>query len=257
MPDSNILQEDLFNFLLATANAPFSGWNFSYITTTGRMVEAPLPWSYASILLAEFRKTQSLLDMDTGGGEYLSSLQPLPAYTCATEGYAPNVPIACERLEPLGVKVYEVRGNTTLPFNDNQFDLVSNRHGAYSAREVSRVLKPGGQFITQQVGGSNLTELNSLLGASPYQYSSGQLDYAVQELQDAGWHIVVQKEDHPITRFFDVGAIIYYLKAISWQVSDFTVEKYFDKLVEIHNRIQQEHYLDVRAHRFLIFARKL
>ncbi len=257
MPDGKIQQEDLFNFLLADANTPFSGWNFSYITATGRMVEAPLPWSYASILLNQFRNTQSLLDMGTGGGEYLSFLQPLPAHTCATEGYTPNVSIARQRLEPLKVKVYEVRGNNILPFADKQFDLVINRHEAYSAREVWRILKPGGQFITQQVGGSNCVELNSLLGAPTYQYSDWQLDYAVQELRDAGWHLVTQKEDHPITRFFDVGALLYYLKAIPWQISDFSVEKYFEGLVALHNRIQQEQYLDVHAHRFLIIARKL
>jgi SAM-dependent methyltransferase len=257
MSDTKIREEDFFNFLLADANAPFSGWNFSYITTTGRMAEAPPSWSYASILLNYFRNTQSLLDMGTGGGEFLSFLHPLPTNTCATEGYAPNVPIARQRLEPLGIKVYEARGNAALPFANNQFDLVINRHEAYSAREVWRILKPGGQFITQQVGGSNCTELNSLMGAPPYQYSDWQLDYAVQELQDAGWHIITQREDHPVTRFFDVGALIYYLKAIPWQVSDFSLEKYFDRLVELHNKIQQEHYLTVHDHRFLIIARKL
>lgn len=257
MPDNKILHEDLFNFLLADANAPFSGWDFSHITSTGRMVEAPLTWSYASILLRELRNTPSLLDMGTGGGEYLSSLQPLPPYTCATEGYIPNVPIARSRLEPLGVKVYETKGNSTLPFADDQFDLIINRHGAYSVREVYRILKPDCQFITQQVGGSNNADLNLLFNAPLYQYSAWQLDYAIQELRDAGWHIVAQKEDHPITRFFDIGAIIYYLKAIPWQIADFSVEKYFDKLVEIHNRIQRDHYLDVHSHRFLIIARKL
>jgi SAM-dependent methyltransferase len=257
MPDAKILHEDLFNFLLADANAPFSGWDFSHIISTGRMVEAPLTWSYTSILLQQFRNVQFMLDMGTGGGEYLSSLQPLPASTYAIEGYLPNVPIARNRLEPLGVKVYEARGNSTLPFADNQFDLVINRHEAYSAREVYRILKPGCQFVTQQVGGSNNNDLNLLFNAPLYQYEAWQLDYAVQELQDVGWHIVAQKEDHPITRFFDIGAIIYYLKAIPWQVANFSVEKYFDRLVEIHNRIQQEDYLDVHSHRFLIVARKI
>ena len=187
MSDDKILHEDLFNFLLNDVNAPFSGWDFSHIISTGRMVEAPLTWSYGSILLRELRNTPSLLDMGTGGGEYLSSLQPLPPYTFATEGYVPNVPIARSRLEPLGVKVYEARGNsTTLPFVDNQFDLIINRHEAYSAREVYRILKPGCHFITQQVGGSNNADLNLLFNAPLYQYAFWQLDYAVQELRDAG-----------------------------------------------------------------------
>src|SRR5579859_747197 len=99
---------ELFDFLMAEAAYPFEGWNFSHITKTDRMAEAPLSWSYASKLLIRLRKAQSLLDMGTGGGEFLSSLQPLPPLTCATEGYAPNVPVARQRLAPLGVQVYEV-----------------------------------------------------------------------------------------------------------------------------------------------------
>jgi len=259
MSNTLILQEELFNSLLAEANHPFSGWDFSHITMTGRMVDAPLTWSYASIVLNHLKSAQSLLDMDTGGGEYLSSLQPLPSHTCATEGYAPNVSVARKRLEPLGVQVYEAIGKSELPFAANQFDLVINRHGAYIAKEVWRILKPGGLFITQQVDCSNFTELNALLNAPPsaFQYLNWRLESAIQEVQPADWHVIAQKEEQPITRFFDIGAIIYYLKAISWQVPDFTVEKYFDKLVEIHNKIQRDGYIDIHYHRFLIVARKL
>jgi len=52
----------------------------------------------------------------------------------------------------------------------------------------------------------------------------------------------------------DTGAIVYYLKAISWQVPGFTVEKYFDKLKKIDSIIQNESYIDVTCHRFLIIA---
>jgi hypothetical protein len=90
---------ELFDLLMADANHPFTGWDFSHISATGRMAEAPLTWSYVSKLLVRLRKALALLDMGIGGGEFLSSLQPLPPYTCATEGYAPNVPVARQRLE--------------------------------------------------------------------------------------------------------------------------------------------------------------
>ena len=51
------------------------------------------------------RDAATMLDMGTGGGEFLFSLHPLPKTVYATEGYKPNVPIARQRLEPLGVKV--------------------------------------------------------------------------------------------------------------------------------------------------------
>ena len=251
-----IRDEELFDFFVQETKQPFSGWNFAHIEVTRRVVEAPLAWSYASTVLAQFRSARSLLDMGTGGGEFLSSLQPLPALTCATEKYAPNVPLAQQRLEPLGVRVYAVDDDTHLPFSAGQFDLMINRHESYAPQEVLRVLKPGGLFITQQVGGGNLSDLNEFLGAQPYMFEHWDLENAAQGLRDAGWQIVAQKEERPVTRFFDVGALIYYLKAVPRQVEGFSVEKYFAKLVEMHNRIQRDGYFDVHYHRFLIIAEK-
>jgi SAM-dependent methyltransferase len=248
--------KEFFDFLIEEATHPFSGWDFSHITTTRRMVESPLSWSYTSNILMQLRHIQSLLDMGTGGGEFLSSLHPLPKHTCATEGYAPNVPVAQQRLEPLGIKVYQVDDPHHLPFAECEFDLVINRHEYYDPQEVMRILKAGHKFITQQVGGSNDVELTRLVGGEQYPYARWTLDYAVNELKEAGWQIVEQHEDFPITRFFDVGAIVYYLKAIPWQVPDFSFEKYFDKLVEIHNTIQAQNYIDVHDHRFFIVAQK-
>src|SRR5579872_5175452 len=113
---SGMQNQELFDLLIAEANHPFSGWNFSYISSTDRVVEEPLSWSYASKLLPLLRSSQSLLDMGTGGGEFLFRLQPLPPNTFATEGYTPNIPIARRRLEPLGVQVFEVSKNGQLPF---------------------------------------------------------------------------------------------------------------------------------------------
>ncbi|MCB9453153.1 MAG: methyltransferase domain-containing protein, partial [Anaerolineaceae bacterium] len=131
--------DSLFQFLVDEANKPFSGWDFSYIEGTSRVVTAPLTWSYTSIILPKIRQSVALLDMGTGGGEFLSLLQPLPAYTCATEGYAPNIPMARERLEPLGVQVHPVTDDDTLPFPDSTFDLVINKHESYSPSEVWRI----------------------------------------------------------------------------------------------------------------------
>ena len=51
-------------------------------------------------------------------------------------------------------------------------------------------------------------------------------------------------------------AVVFYLKIIVWQVPDFSLEKYYDKLVEIHNTIEQTGHLAVNAHRFYVEAIK-
>lgn len=252
------MKDTYFKDLVQQAEAPFEGWDFSFITDTGRMVTEPMPWSYtSSVLKQKSGRITSLLDMGTGGGEFLSMLSPLPMNTAATESYPPNVPVAKERLEPLGVKVYQITNDEDLPFADQEFDVILNRHESYSEQEVKRVLKDTGIFITQQVGGLDCTDLNVLLDAEiDGEYSHWNLEFAVEKLEKAGFMILDHKEAFPYQRFYDVGAIIYYLKAIPWQIPDFSVERYEEKLRTVHDIILQNGYIQVKSHRFYIEAKK-
>ncbi|TLS38169.1 class I SAM-dependent methyltransferase [Pseudalkalibacillus caeni] len=250
-------EKTLFDFLISEAERPFSGWDFSYISKTGRMAESPLDWSYTSLILPELRRADSMLDMGTGGGEFLSMFLPFPANTYATEAYKPNVPIAKKRLEPLGVNVSEISDDEELPYEDETFDLIINRHEAYSVSELKRILKCGGMFITQQVGGKNDISINALLEAPINgEFSHWDLAYAVNEMKEAGFEILKAQEQFPNTRYYDIGALVYYLKAIPWQVTDFTIDRYFNRLKSIHELIEKDGYLDIPSHRFLIIAKK-
>ncbi|HKL74679.1 MAG TPA: class I SAM-dependent methyltransferase [Halanaerobiales bacterium] len=249
--------EDLFEFYLHDSKKKFSGWDFSYVSDTDRIAEFPLDWSYTSKIIKKLRNANSLLDMGTGGGEFLSLLKPLPVNSYATEGYEPNLPIAKERLEPLGVNVVKVEEDNKLDFEDNYFDLVINRHEEYSAKEVKRVLKQNGYFITQQVGGKNCVELNKILDYDgDFGMPEWQLDSAVNELKKEELKIIEKHEDFPGLRFYDIGAIIYYLKAVPWQIPDFSVDNYYDSLKKLHTQIQEKGYIDIEEHRFLIVAKK-
>ncbi len=233
----------------------FAGWDFQFLS--GRFVETPPSWDYRQIVLDRIRNAKALLDLDTGGGEFLAGLQPLPPGTCATEGYPPNVAVAAARLEPLGVKVANTHAAISLPFEDGSFDLVINRHGGILASEIARVLKPGGRFITQQVGDRNCIRLNEALQNIPdFTFSQWTLERAVKQLETGGLRILDRKEEFPKAEFKDIGAVVYYLKAISWQVTDFSIEKYYDRLAEIHQGIQEKGAFAVEEHRFFIEAQK-
>jgi SAM-dependent methyltransferase len=251
----SITNQPRFERLIQEALAQeFSGWDFAYLD--GRMLGGDPTWDYAAIVQEHLPDVQALLDCDTGGGELLSSLAPRPPLTAATEGYPPNVKVAGQRLLPLGIHLVDAVDSAHLPFANGAFDLIINRHGDYNPHEVFRLLSPGGRFITQQVGGRDEVLLNRALEdeISFVYYDEFGLEKMQQEFEDAGFHILDLHEAFPETRYTDIGAVVFYLKVISWQVPDFTVKKYYDRLAAIHNQIETNGFFPSRSHRLLLQA---
>lgn len=245
---------DYEELIEAALNTPFEGWDFGVFQ--GRFTEPVLPWSYEQLLRDRLPHVDSLLDLGTGGGELLSSLQPLPRHTAATEGYAPNIPVARRRLAPLGIDVAEVADDGLLPFQDGSFDLLASRHEAYEPREVLRVLTPGGEFITQQVGGRDLVEVNEVLGGPTHQYHGWRLATAAKQLSAQGFDITWQAEATVPVEFRDIGALVMFLRITPWHVPDFTVDRYATPLRALHEQMRQGRPLHVTCDRFALTARR-
>lgn len=252
----NIINPQRFNNLLKQAqSAPFTGWDFNWLS--GRMDEEAPPWDFAQLVRNYIPKARALLDMGTGDGEFLSSLAPLPADTHATESYKPNLPIAQNRLYPLGVSVHHISDDADLPFGNQRFSLIINRHESYNPNEIFRLLKPGGIFITQQVGGLDNLEINQVLEEKiTFPYTAYNLVTAETALNQAGLTIDQAQSAALKTEFYDIGALVYYLKAISWQVAGFNTKTHFEKLVLLHNFIERHGAFITTAHRFFILAHK-
>jgi SAM-dependent methyltransferase len=247
-----------FTELVAEAAAvPLQGWDFTWLA--GRAEGSEPSWSYPdlarSLVQTLVRANGRLLDLDTGGGELLASLGPLPPRTVATEGWPPNVPVARERLEPLGAEV-RFAPAPTLPAGPESADLVLNRHGRLHAGEISRVLRPGGRLLTQQVGSDDCAEINESLGASPAYGERWDAETATTTLQAAGLTVTDVRQEHPTLVFHDVGALVFQLRQVSWQVPGFTVDRYEDALRRIDRRIRRQGEFTVHAHRFLIQAHR-
>jgi hypothetical protein len=56
--------------------------------------------------------------------------------------------------------------------------------------------------------------------------------------------------------FYDIGAVVYFLRTELWTVPDFTVDRYRTRLAELHEQILAEGVFVSRAQRFLIEAGK-
>jgi len=96
----------------------FGGWDFSYLKDRWQS-ETP-PWDYKEIILGYLNREHMLLDMGTGGGEFLLGLNHPGDHTCVTEAWEPNVRLCRERLTPLGIGVYQVYDDACLPFDDKR-----------------------------------------------------------------------------------------------------------------------------------------
>jgi SAM-dependent methyltransferase len=245
-----------FDTLIQDAlSMPFSGWDFSMIADRWRT--NPPSWDYLSMARNRMQGIGAMLDQDTGGGELLSTLAPFPLHTWASENYLPNIPVAKRRLEPLGVKIITDYTISSIPLPDTSLDLILNRHGGYNEPTLFRLLKPGGIFLTQQVGGQNNLRLNELLqDKADFMYSYWTKDFIIRQLKDACFKILTVKEEFPLSEFTDIGAVVFCLRIISWQINDFNVDKYRDRLYKIHQEIITKGPLQVHEHRILVEARK-
>jgi SAM-dependent methyltransferase len=234
---------------------PLQGWDWGFVA--GRYHEAAPPWDYRAEVMTLLPGAHALLDMGTGGGEFLIELAPLPPDTWATEAYAPNVPLARAALAPYGVKLVAVEDDAQLPLPDAYFDLVINRHESFDAAEIARILKPGGYFLTQQVGGRDMVELNEALQDEvSLNYEDWSLATAVAQLGAAGLTMLEEREDVGAGRFDDIGAVVWYLRVAPWQVEGFDIVQGRAQLQVLHERMVADGGLHTSIHRFLVLAQK-
>ena len=232
--------------------AVFKGWDFSYIKD--RWLEEEPTWDYKALARQLIKNSTSVLDVATGGGEVFSSLAPFPGRAVAVEGYRPNVAVARKRLGPLGVQVLEAN-ETALPFEKNTFDLVLNRHGGPDIAGTYRVLTDNGKFLTQQVGGGNLVELMDFFGVEE-KWPENTLKVVQRKMQAVGFHIERAEEWKGKAKFLDVGAVVYFLKAIPWIVDNFSVDSHLEYLRKLQEKLEREGRLEFTSAVFLVSAGK-
>lgn len=252
----NADRETLMSIWKKEEQEPFIGWDFSYLD--GRMLEAQPPWSYSARAAELMKHSSSVVDLDTGGGErFLKLHDHWPHKVVATEHYPPNFKLATERLTPFGAKVVDIQLSDfgPMPFADGEFDLMLNRHAAFNPYEVGRVLASGGNFLTQQVHGLWAVDLLAAFDAKP-QWPDASPEKYLPRLQEAGLEIVNAQDWTGELTFTDVGAIVYYLKAVPWLVPGFSVDSHLKYLFALQNRLENKESLTFTARKYIIEARK-
>ncbi|OZF52567.1 methyltransferase domain-containing protein [Rhodococcus sp. 14-2470-1a] len=247
-----------FEELVAEAESvSVDGWDFSWLD--GRATEQRPSWAYQRLMGEKLGQASAALDIQTGGGEVLAGAPTIPPVMAATESWPPNVAKATGLLRPRGVVVVAEQDEPPLPFADGAFDLVTSRHPATVWwDEISRVLQPGGKYFAQHVGHSSVFELvEFFLGQQPESVRRGRhYEDESGQARAAGLEVVDLRFERLKIEFFDIGAVVYFLRKVIWMVPGFTVDQYRGRLRELHDLIEAEGPFVAHSSRFLIEARK-
>ena len=113
--------EEILSWLQSEYDYPFEGWDFSYVSDTRRLMRGFDFWDYPTIAASAAGRSQTVLEQGTGGGERFGKILEAAAFTgraYGTEGYAPNVLKARERLSAFNVEVIDVSEDADRRWDD-------------------------------------------------------------------------------------------------------------------------------------------
>jgi len=173
--------------------------------------------------------------------------------------------MAGRRLLPLGIPVIQVEGardnmdqdgaddGGRMPFRDGSLDLICNRHESFHAAELSRVLAPGGTFVTQQVDYHDHDDLAQMLGIEMPEEPDSWIGLAERQVTEAGLVIEEAARADERIQFNDIAAVVYYLKAVSWSIPGYSLETHRDRLRALYDDASAWPVM-TRGHRFLLVA---
>ena len=246
-----------FEELVAEADSvSVDGWDFAWLD--GRATEERTSWGYQRLITRHFAKASAALEIQTGGGEVLAGAGPFPATMVATESWPPNAALATSLLHPLGIVVVQTPAESVLPFAAEAFDLVTSRHpNTVAWSEIARVLRPGGTYVAQHIGPETVSELvEYFIGPQPEAWARRHPDNESAAARAAGLEVVEMRVERLRQEYFDIGAVIYFLRKVIWAVPDFTVDRYRDRLRELHERIEADGPFITYATRVLVEARR-
>lgn len=238
--------------------AHIHGWDFSHIHKRYEE-ENDLPWDYYQIVKSYLVNDVRVLDIDTGGGEFLLSLNYPHQNLSATEAFPPNVELCKKTLLPLGVDFKEADAKINLPYSDNTFDVVINRHGSMNENEIYRVLKQNGVFITEQVGAENDRGLVELLYSQVPElpFPEAYLSMTKEKFQKLGLSIIQEQEVFRPIKFYDVGALVWFAHILEWEFPNFSVKNNLTGLYKAQEELEKNGVIEAEIHRYLLIAKKV
>lgn len=243
-----------FEELIREAERAPAGWDFSWLA--GRAEEQRPTWRFFDRVAERAPTATRLLDVECGTGRMLSDLPTLPPTVVGVEGWPPSAAVAARSLGERGA--YLLVGSNesgALPLRSDSFDLVISRHPVRVRwDEIARVLSPGGTYFAQHVGPHSMRELAEAL-RGPLPEASARDPLVERNAAEAAGLIVNELQyERPEVVFYDIGAVVFFLRVVVWTVPDFSVDRYERQLRAVHDRIKADGCFRTTSSRLLVDA---
>jgi SAM-dependent methyltransferase len=199
MATSNMSELDYQRFYEKVGK--INGWDFSELKSTSVGVK----WNFYEKVVKSGKHSDILLDIGTGGGENVLKIASSFSSIVGIDISKGMLKTANANLKKSGVAnvSFFQQSSDDIQFPSNHFDLASSCHAPFDSKQVAKVLKKGGTFLTQQVSEGDKLILKREFGrGQAFEEKDGTLkERYIQELNEAGFSEV---------KAYDYNAIEYY-----------------------------------------------
>jgi SAM-dependent methyltransferase len=200
-------QHELDDLLAATPAR--AGWDFSLMNA----VRAPVPWEYGQVVTQYARPSDDVLDIGTGDGARFCALAGSFGWGFGIDPDPEMVRLAARTSTAVnvdfGVCSARLEGVTAT------FQLILNRHAPVELPTIASHLRPGGHFITQQVGERNMACVRRALGLA-----AGEAPISAARVTGAGLRLVSFREYDVEYVVRDIESLVFWLNALDLPHAD-------------------------------------
>ena len=235
--------------------AKLRGWDFSQV----RAVEEGSRIDYPKVVKSHLERNKTLLDIGTGGGERLEAFAPKVREAIGIDIDRKMIKTTAENIGKSSLHNVNLIlcDSEKMPIAGAHIDIVIDRHAPFNPKEVSRILKLGGTFITQQVSEGDKRNFKEVFQrGQSYGEKSGTLKRRyLTELREASIRITEERTVNT-TEYFESMDDVIFLLANTPIIPDFNFKKEQDKLKKIEEKFKTNKGIRTNSERFLIVGSK-
>jgi len=231
------------------------GWDF------GRLKKkvSGVRWNFYEEVLKKCDKNTVLLDIGMGGGEKVLELADKVKLLVGIDHAEGMVKTARKNLTKSGRKnvyFYQMEARK-VGFPDGFFDVIACRQSNFFPKEVYRLLKPGGWFLTQQVGEDDKENITKCFGRGISQNKEGTLmNRYGRAMKQVGFKNIKMKSYNATEWYAGADDIIYLLKHAPIVPNFGGKKEDMESLAKFIAENKEKKGIKTNSRRFMIVGRK-